>query len=140
MTRFTKTKIALIAALAVARLAATPAFGQSFTPGFGTGNVLPSPSRPAAADVASHRAEAAPRHASVHATRGNGVNAYAMAPRARSDFDSESPSSTGGGSIGYNENLYNYEATASRQKRASFGSPFSLDAYESWINAELFII
>ena len=36
-----KAKLALIAALAVTRLAATPAFGQSFDEDDGTGNVLP---------------------------------------------------------------------------------------------------
>jgi hypothetical protein len=36
-----KAKLALIAALAVTRLAATPAFGQSFDEGDRTGNVSP---------------------------------------------------------------------------------------------------
>ena len=36
-----KAKLALIAALAMTRLAATPAFGQSFDEDNGTGNVLP---------------------------------------------------------------------------------------------------
>jgi hypothetical protein len=100
MTRFNKTQIALIAALAVARLVATPAFGQSFSTGYGTGNVLPFPSQPVAADVAAHNTRAP-------AAR-NGLSSYAMAPRARSDFNANSPAATGGGSTGYNENLYNY--------------------------------
>ena len=105
MLRSNTAKIALIAALAVTRLAATPAFGQSFSGGYGTGNVLPYPS--AATETASN-------HASVHAVRRNGVNSFAMAPReqtqlrAQSHLNTDSPEETGGGSIGYNENLYNY--------------------------------
>jgi hypothetical protein len=31
-----------------------------------------------------------------------------MEPRQQLPFNAESPAATGGGSIGYNENLYNY--------------------------------
>ncbi|MFZ0195659.1 MAG: hypothetical protein WAL14_12655 [Pseudolabrys sp.] len=96
-----KTKFAIIAALALTRLAATPAFGQSFSAGYGTGNVLPFNSTVAAPAVASH-------HASAHAARRNGLNSFAMEPRQQLQFSAESPAATGGGSIGYNENLYNY--------------------------------
>jgi hypothetical protein len=96
-----KTKFAIIAALALTRLAATPAFGQSFSAGYGTGNVLPFNSNVAAPAVASH-------HASAHAARRNGLNSFAMEPRQQLPFNAESPAATGGGSIGYNENLYNY--------------------------------
>jgi hypothetical protein len=44
--------------------------------------------------------------AALHATRGS--NSYAMEPRAQSGSNSNSPQSTGGGSIGYNQNLHNY--------------------------------
>jgi hypothetical protein len=96
-----KTKFAIIAALALTRLAATPAFGQSFSAGYGTGNVLPFNSTVAAPAVASH-------HASAHAARRNGLNSFAMEPRQQLQLGAESPAATGGGSIGYNENLYNY--------------------------------
>ncbi|MGA8959346.1 MAG: hypothetical protein WB475_03965, partial [Pseudolabrys sp.] len=99
--RSNKTKFAIIAALALTRLAATPAFGQSFSAGYGTGNVLPFNSTVAAPAVASH-------HASAHAARRNGQNSFAMEPRQQLPFNAESPAATGGGSIGYNENLYNY--------------------------------
>ncbi len=101
MLRSNKTKFAIIAALAVTRLAATPAFGQSFSSGYGTGNVVPFNSTVAAPAVASH-------HASAHAARRNGQNSFAMEPRQQLPFNAESPAATGGGSIGYNENLYNY--------------------------------
>lgn len=101
MLRSNKTKFAIIAALALTRLAATPAFGQSFSAGYGTGNVLPFNSTVAAPAVASH-------HASAHAARRNGLNSFAMEPRQQLPFSAESPAATGGGSIGYNENLYNY--------------------------------
>jgi hypothetical protein len=101
MLRSNKTKFAIIAALALTRLAATPAFGQSFSAGYGTGNVLPFNSTVAAPAVASH-------HASAHAARRNGLNSFAMEPRQQLQLGAESPAATGGGSIGYNENLYNY--------------------------------
>ena len=101
MLRSNKTKFAIIAALALTRLAATPAFGQSFSAGYGTGNVLPFNSTVAAPAVASH-------HASAHAARRNGLNSFAMEPREQLQLGAESPAATGGGSIGYNENLYNY--------------------------------
>jgi hypothetical protein len=57
--------------------------------------------------------------AGVHHARRNGLHAYAMEPqharrtldpyamepRAQSDFDSDSPAATGGGSEGYNQLL-----------------------------------
>ena len=109
MLRSNKAKFAIIAALALTRLAATPAFGQSFSAGYGTGNVLPFNSTVAAPAVASHHASAhAARHASAHAARQNGLNSFAMEPRRQLQFGADSPAATGGGSIGYNENLYNY--------------------------------
>jgi hypothetical protein len=101
MLRSNKTKLALIAVLALTRLAATPAFGQSLSAGYGTGNVLPFNSTAAAPAVASH-------HASAHAAARNGLNSFAMEPRQQSQLGADSPAATGGGSIGYNENLYNY--------------------------------
>jgi hypothetical protein len=101
MLRSNKTKLALIAVLALTRLAATPAFGQSFSSGYGTGNVLSFNSTGVAPAIASHQAN-------VHAARRNGVNSFAMEPRQQSQLSADSPAATGGGSIGYNENLYNY--------------------------------
>jgi hypothetical protein len=101
MLKSNKTKFAIIAALALTRLAATPAFGQSFSTGYGTGNVLPFNSTVAAPAVASH-------HASAHAARRDGLNSFAMEPRQQLQLGADSPAATGGGSIGYNENLYNY--------------------------------
>lgn len=102
----TKAKLALIAALAVTRLAATPAFGQSFDQDDGTGNVL----------LLTHQSTAphvAVRHAGARATRRNGLDALAMEPRPQSNFapriqtpaDSDDPAITGGGSVGYNQLL-----------------------------------
>ena len=101
MLRSNKAKFAIIAALALTRLAATPAFGQSFSAGYGSGNVLPFNGTVAAPAVASH-------HASAHAVQRNGVNSFAMEPRQQLQLGAESPAATGGGSNGYNENLYNY--------------------------------
>jgi hypothetical protein len=101
MLRSNKTKLALIAVLALTRLAATPAFGQSFSAGYGTGNVLPFNSTGVAPANASH-------HANVHTARRNGVESFAMEPRQQWQLGADSPAATGGGSIGYNENLYNY--------------------------------
>jgi hypothetical protein len=101
-----KTKLVLIVAtLAVTRLAATPALGQTYSSGFVTGNLSPFSSQ-----------SAAPRNASrhgVHNARRNGLHAYAMEPRPQSNFapgthtsvDSDDPAFTGGGSVGYNELL-----------------------------------
>ena len=100
-----KAKLALIAAIAVTRLAATPAFAQSFEAD-GTGNVLQMTYQSTAPD-------AAVRHSGARAARRNGLDAFAMEPRPQSNFapriqtpvDSDDPASTGGGSVGYNQLL-----------------------------------
>jgi hypothetical protein len=70
---------------------ATPAFAQSFSHDFGTGNVIDTP----ALEQQAGRADA--------------MSAYAQAPEKSTDnkaaVDTVSPTSTGGGSIGYNEEL-----------------------------------
>jgi hypothetical protein len=76
-----KAKITLIAALAMTRLAATPAFGQSFNGSYETGNVLPF-------TYQSTASNAAVRRAGARAARGNGMNSFAMEPRAQSDSNS----------------------------------------------------
>jgi hypothetical protein len=76
-----KAKLALI--VAVAALFASPALARSFD---------------------GHRSigrEMRARHAGAHRTHRIGLNAYASEPRPQSDIDSNSPASTGGGSLGY---------------------------------------
>jgi hypothetical protein len=82
--------------LAVLTVIAAPAFAQSFDPEVGSGNVLSFRSGPTATQ--NHR----------FAVRRNGLDAQAMVPRARSAPNPNSPASTGGGSLGYNEMLRIY--------------------------------
>jgi hypothetical protein len=42
------------------------------------------------------------------AARLNGLHAFAMVPGGRADRESNDPTLTGGGSLGYNQNLLNY--------------------------------
>ena len=89
-------KIALVAAIAVVG-AAPPALAQSFSQSFGTGNVLPFRYEP----IVLQRGKVA-----VH---DNGLNAFALEPRTVPNFSNPNdPAATGGGSLGYNEGLYNY--------------------------------
>ncbi|HET9689319.1 MAG TPA: hypothetical protein VFP79_19290, partial [Pseudolabrys sp.] len=75
----------VIAVLAATRLAATPAFGQSYNAGYGTGNVLPSRAQPVTPDIRSnHLTARTPRHP-------RGLNSYAMEPSSPSDMNSNSP-------------------------------------------------
>ena len=71
---------------------ATPAFAQSYSHDFGTGNVVDTPALE-----------------QQQAGRTDAMSAFAQAPaeRTRSNavVDSDSPTSTGGGSIGYNWEL-----------------------------------
>jgi hypothetical protein len=93
-------RLALIA-VAVAGIAA-PAFAQSFDPEFGTGNTLPFAF--STTNQQSGKVTVA-RHARIKtAARQNGLNAFAMVPGGASG-SALSPAATGGGSIGYNENL-----------------------------------
>jgi opacity protein-like surface antigen len=74
---------------------ATPAFAQSYDPDLGTGNVINEP----ALEQQAGRADAmsAFAQAPVENTRSN--------THSKAVVDSDSPASTGGGSIGYNEEL-----------------------------------
>jgi hypothetical protein len=83
-----------LAVAAVLTVIATPALAQSVDPEFGTGNVVQFRSEPAA------------RHASTF--RQDGLRARAMVPRAHETSNPNSPASTGGGSLGYNEMLRFY--------------------------------
>jgi hypothetical protein len=82
--------------LALLGIIVTPAFSQSFSasPG-GTGNSLPFSYGPIA-----------PQNDKV-AVRAGGLQSYASAPRTQSSVNSNDPALTGGGSLGYNENLRN---------------------------------
>ena len=115
MTRFNKTLV-LIAALAVTRLAATPAFGQSFSRTYGTGNILPFSYEQIAPDVAV-------RHAGARAARRNGLDAYAMEPRPQSNFNSARHLR-----VAVVSDTIKISTTTKLRKKngASFGSPFFL--------------
>jgi opacity protein-like surface antigen len=90
-----------LAIVGLLTVVATPAFAQSFTPGYGTGNELPSHY-----DANGHLVQ---DNGSQPAARANGDNAFAMAPGEKTNLDSDSPANTGGGSEGYNWNLdHNY--------------------------------
>ena len=96
-----KSKIAMLLTIATIGIA-SPAFAQSFDPDNGTGNVLSFNNQSnnsyaqALPKVSTHRK--ATRH-------GEGLHAFAVAPRAEVGSVSDDPANTGGGSIGYNELL-----------------------------------
>ena len=81
-----KAKLALIAAVAAVSVAA-----------------------PALAQASVHDARRNGLHAQAmeppHHARRTTLDPYAMEPRPRSDYESESPAATGGGSVGYNQLL-----------------------------------
>ena len=92
----TKWKVAAIIITTVAKMAlVSPALAQSFDPEIGTGNVLALNSQ---ATVPHERA----------AVRQSGIDAFAKVPHVQAGVASEDPVNTGGGSIGYNENLRVY--------------------------------
>jgi hypothetical protein len=98
-------RLAVVAAVATIGIAG-PAFAQSFDPDVGTGNIVPFSVGPASVQPTVHPMRAATRtvrHRGAAARR-SGFNAFAMVPAAGvgSAF---SPAATGGGSVGYNENL-----------------------------------
>lgn len=97
-------RIALVA-IGVAGIAA-PAFAQSFDPDVGTGNIVPFSVGPAIVASTMHPATVAVHRARRHAiaTRQSGFNAFAMVPRGDGG-GAFNPAATGGGSVGYNENL-----------------------------------
>jgi hypothetical protein len=86
-------KIIMIVALGASVLA-TPAFAQSFNPGFGTGNVLPFSNGP----VASENGSTAASHQS-------GRRLYDVVPSDPQASNTSAPAATGAGSQGYNEML-----------------------------------
>lgn len=79
-----------LAFVAVAAIGiAAPAFAKSFDPGVGAGNIVPFSVGPASRGLSA---------------RQRGLGAFAVDPPGAGG-SSLSPMATGGGSIGYNENL-----------------------------------
>ena len=101
----TKSKIAMLVTLAAIGVA-SPAFAQSFDPDTCSGNVLSLTDQSTASyaqalpDISVHHKRVANRH--------EGLDAFAMAPRAQRGSVSADPANTGGGNLGYNEELKNY--------------------------------
>jgi hypothetical protein len=109
----------LLTTLALLTVVATPAFAQSFDPENGTANVLSLRSGPTAIrnDRFAVRQNGLHAQAMVPRTRTqnhrftvrqDGLDAQAMVLRALSAPNPNSPASTGGGSLGYNEMLRIY--------------------------------
>ena len=95
----------LIATVATAA-GALPAFAQSFDPEVGTGNIAPFNAAPA--PQVQHVAAARQTGRNTMAARDAGLHAFAMIPGGRVGASSYDPALTGGGSLGYNQNLANY--------------------------------
>jgi hypothetical protein len=93
-----KSKV-IIATTAMMLGLASPAFAQSFSSSFGTGNEMPS-TYDNSGVLHSGTAQTPSR---TQIARRTGESAFAMVPNAASGIDS--PSLTGGGSVGYNESL-----------------------------------
>jgi hypothetical protein len=84
-----RSKLAIV--LAVASLGfASPAFAQSFSAGFGTGNALPFSYR-----QTDQNAQPGSRYSGL----------YAMVPSADQAPISRNPADMGGGSVGYDQDL-----------------------------------
>lgn len=99
-------RFAVVAAVAAIGTAG-PAFAQSFDPDVGTGNIVPFSVGPASAPspvLQPTRVTVRTVRNHTVATRQSGVNAFAMMP-AVGTGSAFSPAATGGGSVGYNENL-----------------------------------
>jgi hypothetical protein len=97
--------LVLVAAIA-STASAMPAFAQSFDPDGGTGNIVPFNAAPA--PQVQHMA-ARPTGRATVASREGGLHAFAMIPGAPGGrTGTYDPALTGGGSLGYNQNLANY--------------------------------
>jgi len=93
-----KSKTAMLVTLAIIGIT-SPTFAQSFDPDNGTGNVLSFTNQ-----ATESYAHAIPEIRNKTVTKHRvGFDAFAMAPQGSDD-----PVLTGGGSLGYNENLKNY--------------------------------
>jgi hypothetical protein len=101
--------LVLISTVATAA-SALPASAQSFDPDAGTGNIVPFNAAPPAPQI-QHMAAARPTSRATVAAREAGLHAFAMipgAPGGRGGASTYDPALTGGGSLGYNQNLANY--------------------------------
>jgi hypothetical protein len=102
-----KWKITIVAAIMAAGIA-SPAFAQGYDRTYGTGNPMATYYDNSGA---LHVGAAPQQHFATvpqqnrFAARQNGLNAFAMLPGGGSGYSSFSPRATGGGSLGYNENL-----------------------------------
>lgn len=94
-------KLAFVGAVLAAGLA-SPAFAEFVETGTASNNA-----GFVSADPAPQRPTMAVRHRGHIATanRQRGLNSFAAVPSGASDIGSNSPASTGGGSIGYNYSL-----------------------------------
>ena len=90
----TKSKLALIAAIAVMTVA-SPALAQSYNPADGTGNVLPFAFGPGA--TKQRWTVVAPQNDQNDrvATRQSGLHAFAMAPRGGQSDNGYNPATSG---------------------------------------------
>jgi hypothetical protein len=104
MTEFST--LAVIAAVA-AVASALPASAQSFDPEAGTGNVVQFSYAPTASQK-NGQIVVRQGGRDKMAARLNGLHAFAMVPGGRADREPNDPALTGGGSLGYNQNLLNY--------------------------------
>jgi len=82
----------LIAILTVAIGIASPAFAQSYDPDEGTGNLV----------AWSYQGTGSHKQAAIHR---NGIDAFAMVPSTDMRDISNLPEHTGGGALGYNQEL-----------------------------------
>jgi hypothetical protein len=97
--------LVLIATIATAA-GALPAFAQAFDPDAGSGNIVPFSAGPPA--LQATRLPAPAKGRAAMAARDTGLHAFAMIPGGRVGTSSYDPALTGGGSLGYNQNLPNY--------------------------------
>jgi hypothetical protein len=98
-------RLAMIAAVAAVGTA-SPAFAEFFNPQEGTGNEVPFSYQ----STAPHNDKMVVRHNRHRnrAFRRSGLHAFARVPGPQAGPNPNDPALTGGGSIGYNEMLYNY--------------------------------
>src|SRR5580700_10032393 len=102
--------LVLIATIATAA-SALPAFAQAFDPDAGTGNIVPFNAAPPAPPRVQHMAAVRQTGRATVASRQAGLHAFAMIPGTPGGHVGASiydPALTGGGSVGYNQNLANY--------------------------------
>ena len=100
MKRVFKLTCVVVAAIGIA----APAFAQSFDADFGTGKIVPFGVGSTSAAVQQGPTAGHKIRRDALAVRRSGLDAFAMVP-ASAGGSAFSPVVSGGGSIGYNENL-----------------------------------